>query len=168
MPLITPAVAAPPGSRSSRPHHGRSADPIDCFIQNTFDYPALAEAYKIAGLDAWIGWRGSSRLSFPDARGANLRCAIAHREISNFSDVQLPIRALRVLFWKAGTRINPIFLNIYASPSVEVRCVDATGSSEPVSDARCDSSIQLPSGSRTIEIRAVVPSVTGARASRPP
>jgi hypothetical protein len=44
----------------------------------------------------------------------------------------------------------------------------ADGCSEPVSDARCDSSIQLPSGSRTIEIRAVVPSVTGARASRPP
>ena len=41
-------------------------------------------------------------------------------------------------------------------------------SSEPVIEARCDSSIQLPSGSRTIEIRAVVPSVTGARASRPP
>ena len=42
------------------------------------------------------------------------------------------------------------------------------GSSDPVSDARCDSSIQLPSGSRTIEILAVLPSVTGARASRPP
>lgn len=42
------------------------------------------------------------------------------------------------------------------------------GSSNPVSEARCDSSIQLPSGSRTIEILAVLPSVTGARASRPP
>ncbi len=26
---------------------------IDYFIQNTFNYPTLAEAYKIAGLDAW-------------------------------------------------------------------------------------------------------------------
>jgi hypothetical protein len=26
---------------------------IDYFIQNTFNYPALAEACKIAGLDAW-------------------------------------------------------------------------------------------------------------------
>jgi NAD(P) transhydrogenase len=25
---------------------------IDYFIQNTFNYPMLAEAYKIAGLDA--------------------------------------------------------------------------------------------------------------------
>jgi NAD(P) transhydrogenase len=26
---------------------------IDYLIQNTFNYPTLAEAYKIAGLDAW-------------------------------------------------------------------------------------------------------------------
>ena len=26
---------------------------IDYFIQNTFNYPTLAEANKIAGLDAW-------------------------------------------------------------------------------------------------------------------
>ena len=26
---------------------------IDYFIQNTFNYPTLAEAYKIASLDAW-------------------------------------------------------------------------------------------------------------------
>ena len=26
---------------------------VDYFIQNTFNYPTLAEAYKIAGLDAW-------------------------------------------------------------------------------------------------------------------
>jgi NAD(P) transhydrogenase len=26
---------------------------IDYFIQNTFNYPTLAEACKIAGLDAW-------------------------------------------------------------------------------------------------------------------
>jgi NAD(P) transhydrogenase len=26
---------------------------IDYFIENTFNYPTLAEAYKIAGLDAW-------------------------------------------------------------------------------------------------------------------
>jgi hypothetical protein len=43
-----------------------------------------------------------------------------------------------------------------------------TTSSDPVIDTRCDSSIQLPSGSRTMEMRAVVPSVTGASASRPP
>jgi NAD(P) transhydrogenase len=26
---------------------------LDYFIENTFNYPALAEAYKIAALDAW-------------------------------------------------------------------------------------------------------------------
>jgi NAD(P) transhydrogenase len=26
---------------------------VDYFIENTFNYPTLAEAYKIAGLDAW-------------------------------------------------------------------------------------------------------------------
>jgi hypothetical protein len=40
--------------------------------------------------------------------------------------------------------------------------------SAPVSDARCDTSIQFPSGSRTNEMRAVLPSVSGARPSAPP
>ena len=26
---------------------------VDYFVENTFNYPTLAEAYKIAGLDAW-------------------------------------------------------------------------------------------------------------------
>ena len=26
---------------------------VDFFVENTFNYPTLAEAYKIAGLDAW-------------------------------------------------------------------------------------------------------------------
>jgi hypothetical protein len=26
---------------------------LDYFVENTFNYPTLAEAYKIAGLDAW-------------------------------------------------------------------------------------------------------------------
>ena len=26
---------------------------VDFFVYNTFNYPSLAEAYKIAGLDAW-------------------------------------------------------------------------------------------------------------------
>jgi NAD(P) transhydrogenase len=26
---------------------------LDYFIENTFNYPTLAEAYKIAALDAW-------------------------------------------------------------------------------------------------------------------
>ena len=38
----------------------------------------------------------------------------------------------------------------------------------PDSDARCEISIQLPSGSRTKEMRAVLPIVTGARPSAPP
>lgn len=31
---------------------------VDFFVDNTFNYPTLAEAYKIAGLDAWnrMGW----------------------------------------------------------------------------------------------------------------
>jgi NAD(P) transhydrogenase len=32
---------------------------IDYFIQNTFNYPTLAEAYKIAGLDAWNKMAGT-------------------------------------------------------------------------------------------------------------
>ena len=34
---------------------------IEFFIENTFNYPTLAEAYKIAGLDAW------NRMARPDA-----------------------------------------------------------------------------------------------------
>jgi NAD(P) transhydrogenase len=34
---------------------------IDYFIENTFNYPTLAEAYKIAGLDAW------NRMARPDS-----------------------------------------------------------------------------------------------------
>ncbi len=26
---------------------------VDYFVENTFNYPTLAEAYKISGLDAW-------------------------------------------------------------------------------------------------------------------
>ena len=26
---------------------------MDFFVENTFNYPTLAEGYKIAGLDAW-------------------------------------------------------------------------------------------------------------------
>ncbi|WP_075217647.1 Si-specific NAD(P)(+) transhydrogenase [Mongoliimonas terrestris] len=36
---------------------------IDYFIENTFNYPTLAEAYKIAGLDAW---NRMSRYTVPD------------------------------------------------------------------------------------------------------
>ena len=45
---------------------------------------------------------------------------------------------------------------------------DLQASSEPVIEARWDISIQFPAGSLTMEMRAVVPSVTGAVASRPP
>jgi NAD(P) transhydrogenase len=31
---------------------------VDFFVENTFNYPTLAEAYKIAGLDAWNRMRG--------------------------------------------------------------------------------------------------------------
>ena len=34
---------------------------IDYFIQNTFNYPTLAEAYKIASLDAWNKLQASAR-----------------------------------------------------------------------------------------------------------
>jgi NAD(P) transhydrogenase len=33
---------------------------VDYFVQNTFNYPTLAEAYKIAGLDAF------NRMPIPD------------------------------------------------------------------------------------------------------
>lgn len=35
---------------------------VDFFVENTFNYPTLAEAYKIAGLDAWNRMGASTRL----------------------------------------------------------------------------------------------------------
>ena len=32
---------------------------VDFFVNNTFNYPTLAEAYKIAGLDAWNKMAGT-------------------------------------------------------------------------------------------------------------
>ena len=36
-----------------RPGGHQSGGTVDFFVENTFNYPTLAEAYKIAGLDAW-------------------------------------------------------------------------------------------------------------------
>ncbi|WP_428332326.1 Si-specific NAD(P)(+) transhydrogenase [Novosphingobium sp.] len=38
---------------------------IDYFIQNTFNYPTLAEAYKIASLDAWNKLQASAEMPAP-------------------------------------------------------------------------------------------------------
>jgi NAD(P) transhydrogenase len=35
---------------------------VDYFVNNTFNFPTLAEAYKIAGLDAW------NRMGVPEAQ----------------------------------------------------------------------------------------------------
>lgn len=69
---------------------------------------------------------------------------------------------------RSGYRSDGIVVRTLAAPQGTSSQHVVPGSSEPVMEARCDSSIQLPSGSRTIETRAVVPSVIGARASRPP
>ena len=36
-----------------RPGRAQSGRQLDYFVENTFNYPTLAEAYKIAALDAW-------------------------------------------------------------------------------------------------------------------
>ena len=45
------------GRHRADPHRPGGAQPraarVDYFVENTFNYPTLAEAYKIAGLDAW-------------------------------------------------------------------------------------------------------------------
>ena len=41
------------GAHPHRPGGGESRGQLDYFVENTFNYPTLAEAYKIAALDAW-------------------------------------------------------------------------------------------------------------------
>jgi NAD(P) transhydrogenase len=38
---------------------------VDFFVENTFNYPTLAEAYKIAGLDAWNRMGGARAAAIP-------------------------------------------------------------------------------------------------------
>ena len=40
---------------------------LDYFVENTFNYPTLAEAYKIAALDAWNRMPKSATQSAPSA-----------------------------------------------------------------------------------------------------
>ncbi len=65
-----------------------------------------------------------------------------------------PLSSARVRSSKRGEAED------FATPSAQDRL--------PTIEARRDSSIQLPSGSRIIDIRATLPSVTGARPSRTP
>ena len=44
---------------------------VDFFVENTFNYPTLAEAYKIAGLDAWN--RMTRKSSFTSSRACGER-----------------------------------------------------------------------------------------------
>jgi hypothetical protein len=60
-----------------------------------------------------------------------------------------PLSSARVRLSKRGEAED------FATPSAQDRL--------PTIEARRDSSIQLPSGSRIIDIRAMLPSVTGAR-----
>jgi NAD(P) transhydrogenase len=52
---------------------------LDYFVENTFNYPTLAEAYKIAALDAWnrMPRRQPSTNAFDDAKAALERFAAA-------------------------------------------------------------------------------------------
>jgi hypothetical protein len=61
---------------------------------------------------------------------------------------------------RAGAIVKRGETEDFATPSAHDRL--------PTIEARRDSSIQLPSGSRIIDIRATLPSVTGARPSRTP
>jgi NAD(P) transhydrogenase len=49
---------------------------IDYFIENTFNYPTLAEAYKIAGLDAW-----------------NRMPALSHADIADMEELSAEVEA---------------------------------------------------------------------------
>ena len=69
---------------------------IDYFIQNTFNYPTLAEAYKIAGLDAWnrmtrcgVLANSSSRPSF-ETPGGLLRMQVSSRRSRETLTVRSP------------------------------------------------------------------------------
>ena len=50
-------AAAPHGCATELVHIGQAVlnlkGTVEYFVENTFNYPTLAEAYKIAGLDAW-------------------------------------------------------------------------------------------------------------------
>ncbi|MCB5201934.1 Si-specific NAD(P)(+) transhydrogenase [Neorhizobium sp. T786] len=48
---------------------------VDYFVENTFNYPTLAEAYKIAGLDAW-NRMGEGPKEAPVATGQSLDSAL--------------------------------------------------------------------------------------------
>ena len=54
---------------------------LDYFVENTFNYPTLAEAYKIAALDAWnrMPRRQPSVAAQDDAMAALERFARAAR-----------------------------------------------------------------------------------------
>jgi len=52
---------------------------LDYFVENTFNYPTLAEAYKIAALDAWnrMPRKQPSASAFDEATAALERFARA-------------------------------------------------------------------------------------------
>ena len=54
---------------------------LDYFVENTFNYPTLAEAYKIAALDAWnrMPRKQPSTNAFDEAKEALERFAAAAR-----------------------------------------------------------------------------------------
>lgn len=54
---------------------------LDYFVENTFNYPTLAEAYKIAALDAWnrMPRQQANSTAFDDAAAALERFAMAAR-----------------------------------------------------------------------------------------
>jgi NAD(P) transhydrogenase len=56
---------------------------VDYFVENTFNYPTLAEAYKIAALDAWnrMPRRQPSSAAFEEATAALERFARAARSV---------------------------------------------------------------------------------------
>jgi DNA-binding transcriptional LysR family regulator len=78
--------------------------------------------------------------------------ALAQEELSGASDLQTISGAQNLIETKERVET--------AHCSIQERL--------PTIEARRDSSIQLPSGSRIIDIRATSPSVTGARPSRTP
>jgi len=49
---------------------------VDFFVNNTFNYPTLAEAYKIAGLDAWNRMGAPAPLAVTRQANANPTSAV--------------------------------------------------------------------------------------------
>jgi hypothetical protein len=177
--LLLPALNATRSDaarRAAENARSNSATTSDSFVASVVTASALPPAFAIVPTTFAIFARASGDIdviSFggePAADGAagallgpnahDNRCWLVHL-VSPFGHTNrtsyptiIPLSSTRARSSKRGEAED------FATPSAQDRL--------PTIEARRDSSIQLPSGSRIIDIRATLPSVTGARPSRTP